>query len=71
MVGTDEAANTICRCLGELPNVAAHLIHAPERVTTLKSRFVANLHNTHLLRADVEDLPSSRDLRRFTTAIDG
>ena len=55
MVGTDEAAHTICRCLGELANVEPHLIHAPERVTTLKSRFVANLHNTHLLRADVED----------------
>jgi D-beta-D-heptose 7-phosphate kinase/D-beta-D-heptose 1-phosphate adenosyltransferase len=55
MVGTDEAANTICKRLGELANVEAQLIHAPERVTTLKSRFVANLHNTHLLRADVED----------------
>jgi D-beta-D-heptose 7-phosphate kinase/D-beta-D-heptose 1-phosphate adenosyltransferase len=55
LVGTDEAANTICRHLGELPHVEAHLLHAPERVTTLKSRFVANLHNTHLLRADVED----------------
>src|SRR5579859_2692782 len=56
LVGTDEAAHTICRHLGELPNVEAHLLHAPERVTTLKSRFVANLHNTHLLRADVEDI---------------
>src|SRR5581483_10646679 len=55
MVGTDEAAGTIRRRLEELPNAAAHLIQAAERVTTLKSRFVANLHNTHLLRADVED----------------
>ena len=55
MVGTDEAANVISRCLAALPNVEAYLIHAPERVTTVKNRFVAKLHNTHLLRADVED----------------
>ena len=55
MVGTDEAATALCRCLAALPHVEAHLVHAPERVTTVKSRFVANLHNTHLLRADVED----------------
>jgi D-beta-D-heptose 7-phosphate kinase/D-beta-D-heptose 1-phosphate adenosyltransferase len=55
MVGTDEAANAICRCLAALPHVEPHLVHAPERVTTVKSRFVAKLHNTHLLRADVED----------------
>jgi D-beta-D-heptose 7-phosphate kinase/D-beta-D-heptose 1-phosphate adenosyltransferase len=55
MVGTDEGAIAICRCLAALPNVEAHLVHAPERVTTVKSRFVAKLHNTHLLRADVED----------------
>jgi len=65
MVGTDEAANAICRCLAALPNVEAHLIHAPERVTTVKSRFVAKLHNTHLLRADVEDAsPISPDLQQ-------
>ena len=56
MVGTDEGANAICRCLSALPNIEGHLVHAPERVTTVKSRFVAKLHNTHLLRADVEDL---------------
>jgi len=55
MVGADEAADTIRRRLEELPDVEPHLIDVPERVTTLKSRFVANLHNTHLLRADVED----------------
>jgi D-beta-D-heptose 7-phosphate kinase / D-beta-D-heptose 1-phosphate adenosyltransferase len=55
MVGTDEAAKAIVRCLTALPNVEAHLVHASERVTTVKSRFVAKLHNTHLLRADVED----------------
>jgi D-beta-D-heptose 7-phosphate kinase / D-beta-D-heptose 1-phosphate adenosyltransferase len=55
MIGTDEAATAICRCLTALPHVEAHLVHAPERVTTVKSRFVAHLHNTHLLRADFED----------------
>lgn len=55
LVGTDEAANIVCRCLAAQPNVDAHLVHVPERITTVKSRFVANLHNTHLLRADVED----------------
>lgn len=55
MVGADEVAGAVRRRLGELPNATVHLIDAPERVTTLKSRFVANLHNTHLLRADVED----------------
>src|SRR5579872_1006570 len=55
MVGTDEAANALCRALAALPKVEAHLVHAPDRVTTVKSRFVARLHNTHLLRADVED----------------
>jgi D-beta-D-heptose 7-phosphate kinase/D-beta-D-heptose 1-phosphate adenosyltransferase len=65
MVGTDEAANAICRCLAALPNIEAHLIHAPERVTTVKSRFVAKLHNTHLLRADVEDTsPISSELQQ-------
>ena len=64
MVGTDDAANAICRCLSVLPNVEAHLVHAPERATTVKSRFVAKLHNTHLLRADVEDAsPISAELQ--------
>src|ERR1700756_6043569 len=30
MVGTDEAANAVCRCLAALPNIEAHLIHAPD-----------------------------------------
>jgi D-beta-D-heptose 7-phosphate kinase / D-beta-D-heptose 1-phosphate adenosyltransferase len=55
VVGIDDVANKVCACLAELPNVEAHLIQALERVTTLKGRFVARLHNTHLLRADVED----------------
>jgi D-beta-D-heptose 7-phosphate kinase/D-beta-D-heptose 1-phosphate adenosyltransferase len=65
MVGTDDAANALCRCLAALPHIEAHLVHAPERVTTVKSRFVAKLHNTHLLRADVEDAsPISPELQQ-------
>jgi D-beta-D-heptose 7-phosphate kinase / D-beta-D-heptose 1-phosphate adenosyltransferase len=55
VVGIDDVANKVWACIAELPNVEAHLIQALERVTTLKGRFVAHLHNTHLLRADVED----------------
>lgn len=74
LVGTDDAAAAIRRHLEEMPNVETHLIDTPERITTLKSRFVADLHNTHLLRADVEDTsPISgqlqADLIRTTTAL--
>src|SRR5271170_1552255 len=31
MVGADDAANVICRCLAMEPNVEAHLVHAAER----------------------------------------
>jgi D-beta-D-heptose 7-phosphate kinase / D-beta-D-heptose 1-phosphate adenosyltransferase len=55
MVGTDEAANALCRRLGSHPKIEPNLVHAPDRATTVKNRFVAKLHNTHLLRADVED----------------
>ena len=65
VVGADEPAGAIRRCLAELPNIDARLLEAPERVTTVKSRFVAKLHNTHLLRADVEDAsPISADLQQ-------
>jgi D-beta-D-heptose 7-phosphate kinase/D-beta-D-heptose 1-phosphate adenosyltransferase len=56
IIGQDEAAHIVCRCLGEESGVTPHLIHASDRATTVKSRFVARLHNTHLLRADVEDV---------------
>jgi D-beta-D-heptose 7-phosphate kinase / D-beta-D-heptose 1-phosphate adenosyltransferase len=70
MVGTDEAANAICRCLAAEAKVEAHLVHAAERVTTVKSRFVAKLHNTHLLRADVEDAsPISPELQQKVVRI--
>jgi D-beta-D-heptose 7-phosphate kinase/D-beta-D-heptose 1-phosphate adenosyltransferase len=55
IIGTDEPASAICRCLATEPQIEACLIHSPDRATTVKNRFVAKLHNTHLLRADVED----------------
>jgi D-beta-D-heptose 7-phosphate kinase / D-beta-D-heptose 1-phosphate adenosyltransferase len=55
VIGTDEPANAIYRCLQSEPQIVASLIHSPERATTVKNRFVAKLHNTHLLRADVEE----------------
>ena len=55
IIGTDEPASAICRCLGTEPRIEANLIHSRKRATTVKNRFVAKLHNTHLLRADVED----------------
>ena len=65
MVGTDDAAKTICRSLAALRNVETHVVHASERATTVKSKFVAKLHNTHLLRADVEDTsPISPELQK-------
>jgi D-beta-D-heptose 7-phosphate kinase / D-beta-D-heptose 1-phosphate adenosyltransferase len=70
IVGTDEAADTLCRCLAVEPRIEAHLVHAPERLTTVKSRFVATLHNTHLLRADVEDTsPISPELQQEVVRI--
>ena len=39
------------------------LVAVPRRVTTVKTRVIANLHNTHLLRADTEDAtPAARDV---------
>jgi D-beta-D-heptose 7-phosphate kinase / D-beta-D-heptose 1-phosphate adenosyltransferase len=55
VVGRDEAAACIRRHLDNTANVSAALIEVPRRVTTVKTRFVAYLHNTHLLRADTEE----------------
>jgi D-beta-D-heptose 7-phosphate kinase / D-beta-D-heptose 1-phosphate adenosyltransferase len=55
MVGADEAAQAIARRLGHHPGIEPHLVQTDDRATTVKNRFVAKLHNTHLLRADVED----------------
>jgi D-beta-D-heptose 7-phosphate kinase/D-beta-D-heptose 1-phosphate adenosyltransferase len=55
VVGRDEAAQCINRHLAAYPGITPVLVEAKERVTTVKTRFVAYLHNTHLLRADIEE----------------
>ncbi|WP_119310117.1 D-glycero-beta-D-manno-heptose-7-phosphate kinase [Cohaesibacter haloalkalitolerans] len=58
VVGDDEAAENLSGLLAANPAIRAHLIRDPQRRTTLKMRFVATLHSTHLLRADSEDVHS-------------
>jgi D-beta-D-heptose 7-phosphate kinase/D-beta-D-heptose 1-phosphate adenosyltransferase len=55
VVGRDDAAQCIHRHLASYPGISPVLVEAPGRVTTVKTRFVAFLHNTHLLRADTEE----------------
>lgn len=55
VVGQDEAAATIRKSLNTLERIAAHFVAAQTRTTTVKTQFVATMHNTHLLRADWED----------------
>jgi D-beta-D-heptose 7-phosphate kinase/D-beta-D-heptose 1-phosphate adenosyltransferase len=60
VVGRDEAARSIREHLKDIGVSTGGLIEVANRVTTVKTRFVAYLHNTHLLRADTEE----------TTAVD-
>src|SRR5262249_39533119 len=55
VVGYDDAARTIRRHLEDIGVLTGGLVEVEGRVTTLKTRFVAYLHNTHLLRADTEE----------------
>jgi D-beta-D-heptose 7-phosphate kinase/D-beta-D-heptose 1-phosphate adenosyltransferase len=55
VVGRDDAARTIREHLGDMNVPDGGLIEVSGRVTTVKTRFVAYLHNTHLLRADSEE----------------
>jgi D-beta-D-heptose 7-phosphate kinase/D-beta-D-heptose 1-phosphate adenosyltransferase len=55
VVGRDDAAQCIRRHLATYPGITPLLVEASGRVTTVKTRFVAYLHNTHLLRADTEE----------------
>ena len=55
VVGRDDAARCIHKHLANYPGISPILIEASGRVTTIKTRFVAYLHNTHLLRADTEE----------------
>jgi D-beta-D-heptose 7-phosphate kinase/D-beta-D-heptose 1-phosphate adenosyltransferase len=55
VVGRDEAALCVRRHLDACPGLEPALVEANGRLTTVKTRFVAYLHNTHLLRADAEE----------------
>ncbi len=55
VVGHDDAAQSLRRRLADSAGVTPTLIEVADRPTTLKTRFVAHLHNTHLLRADSEE----------------
>jgi D-beta-D-heptose 7-phosphate kinase / D-beta-D-heptose 1-phosphate adenosyltransferase len=55
VVGRDEAGACIRRHLASCPEIFPALVEVPGRLTTVKTRFVAYLHNTHLLRADTEE----------------
>jgi D-beta-D-heptose 7-phosphate kinase/D-beta-D-heptose 1-phosphate adenosyltransferase len=52
VVGSDDVARCIRGHLARYPGIAPALVEAAGRVTTVKTRFVAYLHNTHMLRAD-------------------
>jgi D-beta-D-heptose 7-phosphate kinase/D-beta-D-heptose 1-phosphate adenosyltransferase len=54
IVGRDEAGARIQELLSQV-KVNALLVDGRRRMTTVKTRYVANLHSTHLLRADRED----------------
>ncbi len=63
VVGRDDAARTVRRHLEEIDVPTGGLIEVEGRVTTVKTRFVAYLHNTHLLRADTEEAkPVGKDV---------
>jgi D-beta-D-heptose 7-phosphate kinase/D-beta-D-heptose 1-phosphate adenosyltransferase len=55
VVGRDDAARTIRRHFEDTGVSTGGLVAVEGRITTLKTRFVAYLHNTHLLRADTEE----------------
>jgi len=55
VVGRDEAAQSVSSHLKAMKVSTDGLIEVEGRVTTVKTRFVAYLHNTHLLRADTEE----------------
>src|SRR5258708_1395452 len=55
VVGRDEAAQSVGAHLTAMKVSTDGLIEVERRVTTVKTRFVAYLHNTHLLRADTEE----------------
>src|SRR5215470_487729 len=69
VVGRDDAARSIRSHLKGNDVSTDGLIEVEGRVTTVKTRFVAYLHNTHLLRADTEETtPVSHQVEDATIA---
>ena len=67
MVGDDAAAAEIGQILADSPGVTARLIAAPDRPTTVKTRFMSGAHQ--LLRLDEEvTLPASPEIERQVLA---
>jgi len=63
VVGRDDAARTVRRHLQDIDVPTGGLVEVEGRVTTVKTRFIAYLHNTHLLRADTEETkPVGKDV---------
>jgi len=58
VVGDDEAGSRLIAALGTEPSIEPYLIVHPSRPTTRKVRFVSEVHSTHLLRADWENVAS-------------
>ena len=61
IVGRDEAGARLQELLSQV-KVDAFLVDGRRRITTVKTRYVANLHSTHLLRADREDTRAIADV---------
>ncbi|MBV8568030.1 MAG: D-glycero-beta-D-manno-heptose-7-phosphate kinase [Methylobacteriaceae bacterium] len=55
VTGEDAGGAALSRRLAAEPLIRDCVVKAAEKVTTVKSRYVAQMHNTHLLRADWED----------------
>ncbi len=55
LVGDDEAGAAIAQALEQIETLDAELLTRTGGITTVKTRFVSSLHDTHLLRADRED----------------
>ena len=60
IVGRDEAGTRLQELLAQA-KVDAFLVDGRARITTVKTRFVAHLHSTHLLRADRQDTSAIAD----------
>ena len=67
LIGADSAGDEVEQILREQPAIAARLVRAPDRPTTVKTRFMSGAHQ--LLRVDEElALPAVEELERQVLA---